>query len=130
MAVAAAVRRRDRTRTAVDASVRVGVCVEVQIISEEHIADPMPQVVTGTVVEQIVDVPALQLQEGLAEEIVDSTVPLIKEEIVEVIQPLPQDYTQGRLAVAYQRAHREACHRSTQKSWRCLGLRSTSTSTM
>ena len=62
--------------------------MEVQIISEEHIADSMPQVVTGTVVEQIVDVPALQLQEGLAEEIVDSTVPLIKEEIVEVIQPL------------------------------------------
>ena len=82
--------------------------MEVQIISEEHIADSMPQVVTGTVVEQIVDVPALQLQEGLAEEIVDSTVPLIKEEIVEVIQPLPQDCTQGRLAVAYQRAHRWA----------------------
>ena len=63
--------------------------MEVQIISEEHIADDsMPQVVTGTVVEQIVDVPALQLQEGLAEETVDSKVPLIKEEIVEVIQPL------------------------------------------
>ena len=76
MAVAAAVRRsRDRTRTAVDAAVRVEGCVEVQIISEEHIVDSIPQVVTGTVVEQIVDVPALQLQEGLAEEIVDSTVP-------------------------------------------------------
>ena len=66
--------------------------MEVQIIFEGRIADSMPQVVTGTVVEQTVDVPALQLQEGLAEEIVDSTVPLIKEEIVEVIQPLINEH--------------------------------------
>ena len=64
MAVAAAVRHRDRTTTAVDASVRAGGCVEVQIISEEHVAGPMPQVVTGTVVEPTVDVPAHQLQDS------------------------------------------------------------------
>ena len=65
-------------------------CVEQNVFvpvsqSVEHIVDdPMSQFVIDTVVEQIVDVPLLEFQDGMAEQIVDFTFPAIKEE------PLPQ----------------------------------------
>ena len=51
-----------------------------------------------TVVEKTVDVPELHFQEREAEHIVDSRVPSLKEELVEVVQLLSQDCIQGRLA--------------------------------
>ena len=44
-----------------------------------------------------VDVPVLELQEGMAEQSVNFTVPVIKEELAEVIRPPLQDCFRGRL---------------------------------
>ena len=72
-----------------------------------------------TVVEQIVDVPVLQGQEGIAEQIVDFAVPPIKEELAE-----------ASASGAHPRAHRgvdsdtPSCHRSQRKvAVVCQGLR-------
>ena len=90
MAVAAPVRhRRDRTRTAIHATVQVAGCVEQNVnvpVSqsvEQVVDDSMPQVVIDTVVEQIDVVSVLEFQEGVAEQIVDFAVPPIKEELAE-----------------------------------------------
>ena len=92
MAVAAAVRRsRDRTTTAVDAAVRVGGCVG----GPDHFrgahcrfhAAGRDRHRRGADC-RCASAPVT----GLAEEIVDSTVPLIEEEIVEVIQPLINEH--------------------------------------
>ena len=104
MAVAAAVRHgRGRTRTAVDAAVHVGgieynVDVPVSRSVEQIVDDPMPQVVADTVVEQIVGVPGLEFQEGIAKQVVDFTFQAIKDDLVEVTRPLLQDCIQGQLA--------------------------------
>ena len=75
MAVAAAdPHNRDSTRTAV---VQVGWCVEENVdvpvsqSAEQILDDPMSQVVADTVVEQIVHVPVLDFQQGVAEQVVD-----------------------------------------------------------
>ena len=94
----------DRTRTVVVAAVQLEGCVEQKVdvpvsqSAEQIVDDSMSQVVTDTVVEQIVDMPVLQFQARFTEHNVDSTHPSIKEEVVDVIQPLPQDCIQGRLA--------------------------------
>ena len=64
-------------------------------VKEQIVDDNMPQVGRETVVEHIVDVPVLQFQEGVAEQIVDFTAASINEEVVEVIQPLPQGEHRG-----------------------------------
>ena len=85
--VAAAVRNsRGGTKTASAAAVQVGVCVEMVLI-----------ILPGCIKEQIVDAPVLQIQEGVAEQIVDFTVPSIKEVMVEVSR-----------SGAHSRAHRGA----------------------
>ena len=58
---------RESTRTAIDAAVPVGGCVEMVLNNHQ-----------GCIKEQIVDAPVLQFQEGVAEQIVDFTVPSIK----------------------------------------------------
>ena len=99
MVVADAVRHIiDRTRTAVGGCVEENVDVPVSQSVEQIVDDPMPQVVMDTVVEQIVDMPVLEFQEGIAELMGDFTVPATKEELADTIRPLPQDCTQGRLA--------------------------------
>ena len=57
---------------------------------EQIVDDHLPQVVIDTVVVQIVDVPVLQFQEGIAEELVDSTVRSVKA-LVEVLHLRPQE---------------------------------------
>ena len=53
-------------------------------IQEEVVDDPIPQIVKDTVVEQNVAVPVIQFQKGVAEQILDSTVPTQKEELLDV----------------------------------------------
>ena len=88
--------------------------------SVEIVDDPLPQDVIDTVLKQIVDVPVLEHQEGMAGQTVDFTVLAIREDLVEVSQPLPQDCVQGRRLVEQVMEFRGGlCLRSTSTSTHC-----------
>ena len=59
-------------------------CASFLVCVDQIVDGPMPQVVVDIVVEQIVDVPVLEIQEGIAEQIVDFAVPAIKKELAGV----------------------------------------------
>ena len=106
---------RGGTKTAIAAAVHVGACVEMVLINPEE-----------CIKEQIVDAPVLQFQEGGAEQIVDFTVPSIKEGLVEVsasgADPRAHRGAKGRISRA-RSDHLARCFRlcfrsaSTGTSW-------------